>query len=194
MYYNMDFQEFLDKNIHYGFAIIDPPWSYDDKSLALTNNPLTYELWDNLKLIDIFEKINVDYIFMWVTSSMLPVLFDCHNSSVNNFEYKTIIPWVKTTSKDNICYGLGNSLRQCCEYLVLFQKPNIPVLRLADRALIVEASGERTFKPKMFEQGLVKKLTEKGLTGVYIFSGGNLKFIDSVDIREEPEYAKSDLF
>ena len=195
MYYKTDFEEFLNNNsTPYGFAIIDPPWNYDDKSPSLTDNQLTYDLWDNIKLIDIFNKLDVSYMFIWVTSSMLPVVFDCWNSSGNNYEYKTVIPWIKTTSKDNICYGLGNSFRQCCEYLVLFQKPGSDVLRLPDRALIVEETGSRTIKPKVWERQLVDKLNKKGLNGVYIFSGGNLDFIDCVDVIEEKTHVKPNLF
>ena len=195
MYHNVDFEVFLDINdTQYGFAIIDPPWNYDDKPPAVMEKQLTYELWDNMKLVDIFQKLDVKYMFMWVTPSMLPVLFNCHTESGSDYEYKTILPWIKTTSKDNLLYGLGNTFRQCCEYLVVFQKHGTPVLRFADRAIIIEESGSRTVKPKIFERELVKKLNDKGLNGVYIFSGGNLDFIDCVDVVEEPKYGKQQLF
>ena len=50
------------------------------------------------------------------------------------------------------------------------------------RNCVLARTGKRTAKPKDFEKDLVNKLSEKGKEGVYIFSGGKLDFINSVDI------------
>ena len=193
MYYKQDFEKWLDENVNqYDYAIIDPPWNYDDKRPAMLQNQLTYNLWDNTKLVDIFKKINTSYIFLWVTNSMLPVMFDAVKES--DYQFKVLIPWVKLTVNDKLAYGTGNSFRNCVEYLTLFQKPDAKVLRLNDRNLIMEQSGARTIKPKVWERELVDTLSHKGMKGVYIFSGGNLDFMDSVDIVEENKINKKSLF
>lgn len=193
MYQNMDFEKWLDTNINqYDYAIIDPPWNYDDKPPAVSNKQLTYSLWDNIKLKDLFHKINTTYIFLWVTNSMLPVLFDSYKDT--DYTFKILIPWIKLTENEKLFYGLGNSLRNCVEYIALFQKENSDVLRLSDRNIIFEQAGARTIKPKIWERELVNKLSKKGLKGVYIFSGGDLDFIDSVDIINKPLISKNELF
>ena len=193
MYTQIDFEKWLDTNVNkYEFAIVDPPWNYNDKRPSLSVKQLTYNLWDNMKLKDIFQKINTDYLFLWTTNSMLPLVFECCKDS--DYEFKVVIPWIKLTNNEKLCYGLGNSLRNCVEYLVLFQKPKAQVLRLSDRNIIFEQSGERTIKPKIWEHELVEKLSNKGLRGVYIFSGGDLDFIDSVDIVDKPTVVQNKLF
>lgn len=193
MYMKMDFEEFLNRNItSYDYAIIDPPWNYDDKPPALLNNQLTYNLWENVKLEDVFQKLNVKYIFLWVTTSMLPVMFECSKNS--NYTFKSLVPWIKLTPNDNLFYGLGNSFRNCVEYVALFQRNNERPLRLDDRNLIIDRTGSRTEKPKLWERDLTCKLAAKGLKGVYIFSGGNLDFIDCVDVVEDPKASRVDLF
>ena len=184
MYYNMDFETWLNQNVNkYDYAIIDPPWNYDDKPPSVTNNQLTYNIWENLKLRDIYVKLDVDYIFLWVTTQMLPLMFDCCKDT--KYEFKSLIPWIKLTSKDSLFYGLGNTFRNCVEYVAVFQKSGCPVLRLSERNIIFEEVGKRTIKPKNWERNLVSILSNKHLNGVYIFSGGNLDFIDCVDIVQD---------
>ena len=43
-------------------------------------------------------------------------------------------------------------------------------------------ANKRTIKPKAFEQELVETLSKKDLKGIYLFSGSELDFIDSLDI------------
>lgn len=184
MYYNMDFETWLNQNVNkYDYAIIDPPWNYDDKPPSVTNNQLTYNVWENLKLRDIYVKLDVDYIFLWVTTQMLPLMFDCCKDT--KYEFKSLIPWIKLTSKDSLFYGLGNTFRNCVEYVAVFQKSGCSVLRLSERNIIFEEVGKRTIKPKNWERNLVSILSNKHLNGVYIFSGGNLDFIDCVDIVQD---------
>ena len=50
------------------------------------------------------------------------------------------------------------------------------------RNCVLARINKRTIKPKAFEQGLVETLTKKDLKGIYLFSGADLDFIDSLDI------------
>lgn len=186
-FYKMDFEDFIDKNINnYDYAIIDPPWNYDDKPKSVTIHQLTYNLWDNFKLKDIFTKLDVDYIFLWITNSMLPLMFEYLENS--KYTFKVLIPWLKITENNEIFFGTGNTFRNCVEYLAVLQKPKAKLLHFQLRNVIIDKVGKRTEKPKEFEQKLCKELENKELKGVYIFSGGELDFIDSVDI-----YSKKDL-
>ena len=188
----MDFGQWLESNVnHYDFVIIDPPWNYDDKTSKLTD-VFVSDLWENVKLIDIFQKLDVDYMFLWVTTNMLPVMFNCYQES--QYQFKTLIPWIKLTSNENLFYGLGNSFRNCVEYVALFQKPRVPALRFNDKNIILEESNDTNIKPKLWENDLIDKLIERGLSGIYIFSGGTLKFIDNVRPITIHEQTKVELF
>ena len=192
-FFNMDFQNFLNTNINkYDYAIIDPPWNYDDKPKSIRIHQVTYNLWDNIELKDIFEKLDVDYIFLWITHSMLPLLFDCIKDS--KYVYKILVPWLKMTKNDEIAFGPGNTFRNCVEFLAVLQKPNAKLLKFQLRNVIIDKVGLRTQKPKEWEYKLCKKKKKRGLKGVYIFSGGNLDFIDSVDIITKVSKQKRKLF
>ena len=183
MYYKEDFKTFLDRDTDYNFAIVDPPWNYTSKPRVLTYNQLTYSLWDNNDLSLIFQKLNVDYIFLWVTNSFIPNAIKASEGTA--FNYKTMFTWVKTTKKGGLAWGLGNTFRNCTEHLMVFQKKKAACLNLNTRNCVMARNGKRTMKPKVFERDLVERLENKGLKGVYLFSGTNLDFIDSVDIAEE---------
>ena len=99
-YYREDFKQFLNRNLRFDYAIIDPPWNYNSKPLAVMYNQLTYDLWDNEDLKLFFNQLNVDYIFLWVTNSFIPEAIEAAKGS--DFDYKTIFTWVKTTSRNNL--------------------------------------------------------------------------------------------
>lgn len=194
MYFKEDYKDFIhSKNINkYKYMIIDPPWNYDDKPPSLTRNQLTYTLWDNYELKDIFNLTSIDYIFLWCTNSMLPVCFECAKDT--EFEYKTLVTWIKSTRNDNLFYGLGNSFRNCTEQMLVFSRKGVSPIRLPLRTAVFAEAGERTGKPKAFEKQLVDYLSNKGMNGVYIFSGGNVDFMDAVDIVDTPSAHKINLF
>lgn len=179
-YYREDFKKFLNRNMRFDYAIIDPPWNYNSKPLAVMYNQLTYDLWDNNDLKLFFTQLDVDYIFLWVTNSFIPNAIEAAKDS--DFDYKTIFTWVKTTTKNNLAWGLGNTFRNCTEQILVFQRKKAKCLNLSMRNCILARTGKRTAKPKEFEKNLVNRLSEKDKKGVYIFSGGKLDFIDSVDI------------
>ena len=83
---------------------------------------------------------------------------------------------IKLTSKDSLFYGLGNTFRNCVEYVAIFQKSGCPVLRLSERNVIFEEVGKRTIKPKNWERNLVTILSNKHLNGVYIFFRWKFRF------------------
>lgn len=89
---------------------------------------------------------------------------------------------IKLTSKDNLFYGLGNTFRNCTEHIMVFQKKKAKVLNLNMRNCALARTNKRTIKPKAFERELIETLTRKNLKGIYLFSGADLDFIDSLDI------------
>ena len=168
MYFKEDYKQFLNNiSSKYSYIILDPPWNYDDKPPAVTRNQLTYNLWENTELKEIFNTSNINHIFLWSTNNMLPLCFDAAKNT--EFEFKTLVTWVKSTHKDNLFYGLGNTFRNCTEQLLVFSRKGVTPLRLPLRTAILAESGDRTGKPKAFERDLIEHLTQKGLKGIYIY-------------------------
>lgn len=152
--------------------IIDPPWEYDSKHPFIQYEQVTYSRWKEPEGLDwIFSQRNVQYLFLWTTNSKL---IDVLRADHKQFVYKQCITWVKTTSKGNPTFGLGNNFRNCTEQLLLFVRKGCKPLRIAERNLIIAESGKRTCKPKEFELHLVSLLEEKGIDSTYVFSGPNV--------------------
>jgi N6-adenosine-specific RNA methylase IME4 len=179
---SIDYKKFLLSDLSkYKFAIIDPPWSYDDRHGTLNNNQICYDRWDNnegLRLI--FDKLRVDYLFIWVTNSMIEEIF-----SVNHgiFKYKTLITWSKRTKNGKQFYGLGNHFRNSTEHLAYFNSKNSKPLRSSKRNIIEAKVGDRTIKPKEFERDLILELTDRtGQRGFYLFSGYELDLFSNLEI------------
>ena len=91
------------------------------------------------------------------------------------------------TENNEVFFGPGNTFRNCVEYLAVLQKKDAKILRFQFRNVIIDKVGKRTEKPKEFEQRLCNELSNRGLDGVYIFSGGELDFIDCVDTYTKTE-------
>lgn len=183
MYYKQDFKQYLEKQGKYSYAIIDPPWHLNSQPPGLFKNQLTYTLWNNADLHLLLSKLDVDFVFLWVINSMVPEVFKAMENT--DFKYKTCATWIKTTTTGKLAYGLGNTFRNCTEQLFVLVRGKQKALNLNLRNAYISRSAKRTIKPKEFEKELVNRLATKQKVGIYIFSGGPLDFIDSVDILEE---------
>jgi len=168
-----DWKAFLKGNKEqFDFAIVDPPWKYDDRHPAL-DEQLDYELWLNnsTELDHLLANINSRYIFLWTTNSMVEeaVLAISRNPI---WKYKTLITWVKTTKNGKIHYGLGNNFRGSTEQMILIVRENEKPLRLKERNVFMGRPRSKTGKSRGWESKIVNTLMEKGLTkGLYLFSG-----------------------
>lgn len=180
-YFKQDYKEFLRGGYNYDYAIIDPPWKYNQPAKkSIAKNQLCYNLWDNKELINLLNIINVDYIFLWVTNPMLGEVFDYIKES-GKFKYKTILTWVKLKN-NKIMYGMGYHLKNASEQMLVLAKPKAKPLRLIVKNVVIEEIGKRTSKPHSKEKEIVDAMNKKGMKGIYLFSGGPLDFIDTVDI------------
>ena len=185
-YFQKDFKEFIREQIgNYDYVILDPPWKFDNKIPKLLEHQLVYNLWeDNIKDLHwLFENIKgPKYVFLWTCNSIINEIFEAVRDT--NWTYKTILTWIKQTSKGNLFWGLGNTFRNATEQLLVFQQPKAKPLNLSMRNVIMAPTSERTTKPKGFESTLINNLNAKNMKGVYIFCGNatnNLQ-VDGVDI------------
>jgi N6-adenosine-specific RNA methylase IME4 len=106
--------------------VVDPPWQYDNKNTQgciIKGDEKKYETLSTMELLDLSELIHKVskkdcVMFLWVTNPFIPqglTLLDRYD-----FEYKTIITWVKNNSK-----GLGYWYRGNTEHMLLGIKGDV---------------------------------------------------------------------
>ncbi len=191
-YLKRDFKKYIQQMDFKDYSIIDSPWSYNDKPPHLFKNQLSYSLWnDNYNdLKFIFDNIKCDYIFLWITNSLLDVGFKVINDCSSIWKYKTCVTWNKLSKNKKLFYGLGNTFRNSTEQLLVLSKIKKPPLGLNLRTTIMESCGDRTIKPKKFESELINILNlNKNFKGCYLFCGKKILNLDieNVDILNENE-------
>lgn len=190
--YNYDWKDYIDSMELKDITIIDPPWNYNQKSIQ--NTQLKYDLlFDNSEFLDyVFKNIKSKHILIWTTNSMLIDVFRCNHY---NFIYKSCMTWVKTTTKNNLMFGMGFSFRNCTEQLLLFSlKSEVPI-RSKLRNVIIAQAGKRTIKPKKEEVKLLNEFIKIGFNKfAYIFSGPQILEFNEYDIDCVDKGLKENLF
>lgn len=183
IHYKQDYKEYLkNQAVKYDYAIIDPPWLYNQPPKnPIKRNQLTYSLWEsNANLIELLNSIDVEYVFLWVTNPLLGEVFDY--ISKTKFKYKAILTWIKLTKSGDIAYGMGWTFRNATEQLLVLQQKKVKPLKMNIKNVVTSPIRKRTAKPHEKEREIVAHLNQKGMCGIYLFSGGELDFIDSLDI------------
>ena len=179
--YAVDYKEYIKNMEEKDVVLVDPPWNYDDKPLKVRKQ-LNYSLWDN-DVGFLFENVKTKYLLIWTTNSFIEKVFHDYFGSAHEFEYKTIITWVKVTKRNKIFYGLGNHFRNATEHILVFAKKKVRPIRLPIRNVFLAKTGERTIKPKKFEVSLFKEFEKKNYKKfAYIFCGCEVKCFQNFDI------------
>jgi len=154
------------------YAIIDPPWNYNDHPPKL-DGQLDYTLWgENADcLASLIERIDVKYMFLWAPSSMLDVPFQvCREQTA--YIYKTLVTWVKLTKGGKLHYGLGHHFRNTSEHLVVMAQKGVKPMRSSLRNVHMGEARGRTGKPRALEISILASLADKGMSrGFYLFAG-----------------------
>ena len=184
-----DWKEYLKDNNFFDYLIADPPWRFDDKPPKV-DGQLSYSLWDDNKkcLNEMFDNAKSKHYLIWIPTSLLPDLISVV-AKRDDLDFKTLLTWVKTTSKGKIHYGLGHTLRNSTEQLAFVSSKGNKPMRLNIRNVYHGKTKPRTGKPRELEKILVSNIDlEKNKKGVYLFSGSEdldifMDFnIDLVDI------------
>jgi N6-adenosine-specific RNA methylase IME4 len=199
--YSYDYLEYLRviaRSRRPQYAIIDPPWNYNDKPPKAVKQ-LSYNLWRNNKtnILNLFYELklvpSIKIVYLWCTNAILAEMlagFYKYSCSYQEcpFEYKTLITWNKLTTNSKPFYGLGSWYRNSTEQVALFARHGTKPLHLSSRNAFSSIAGKRTIKPKDWELQTITDLHTHGYTnGCYLFSGTDIdmfeKFnIDCVDI------------
>lgn len=158
-----NFHSLLSSKEHIDYAIVDISAI---KSLRIENY-----IYDNVKLIDVFQELNSDYLFLKVSQILLPTVFSIYQESF--YEFQHLIPWVKTSFDELAIIDLNSKFRGLIDYLVVFQKPSAKSIKSKLSNLIIEPDLITTMNS--WERLLIRGLSEMGINdGVYVTSTGDM--------------------
>ena len=155
-------------NEFYDCIAIDPPWQYDarvnDKTHRGRMDYPTMPIKDILALSVNQLAADNAVLWLWVTNSFLQEGFQCLDAW--GFQYKTVLTWVKMSSKGTPHIGLGNWLRNATEQCLFAVKGDVKsfskqgILK-GDANVIFAPRREHSRKPEEFYE-LVSKLSPEG--------------------------------
>ena len=99
-------------------VLADPPWDYKNKatrSAAAKNYPTMTD--EELQALPVIELIDDNaHLYLWSPTDHIREALALMNAW--DFEYKTLLPWIKFTKHGKIHFGMGNYFRSCCELLL----------------------------------------------------------------------------
>ncbi len=129
-------------------------------------------IYNNVKLIDVFQKLNSDYLFLKVNQSILPEVFNIYQES--SYELQCVIPWLKIPFEEVTIIELTSKYRDVVDYLMVYQKPQTKSIKSRLKTIIIEQDLVTTMNH--WEKDLIINLCQQGFTGIYVTSDG---YIDS---------------
>ncbi len=188
-------KDWQDKSLYVGrkYVLVDPPWNYEWRPpKADAQVASKFEVWgdcitgnggDFIRLMGLLDR-DTTAAFVWCTWSMLEEIvstYAFYTPSVpdTQFTLRSVITWVKLKELGGLKFGLGNSVRNATEALLIYVRKKAKPPRLQMPNVFSEYSGGRTRKPKNFERELVTALPGNWL---YVFSGPEYEWARGLDI------------
>lgn len=149
----------------YNVIYVDPPWSYDNKSMkfkAEDEGNIAADSQYNLMTLEDLKKMPVKQIcekdavcFMWIVNPLLQEGLDLLKAW--GFKYKTLITWGKSS-------GTGYWFRGCTEHIVFGVRGNVKAFRSGIDNLHLHKSGKHSQKPDFFRK-MIFDVTSKMRVG-----------------------------
>ena len=166
------------------YIFIDPPWNYA---------PAKYksEFWKDVCFLDIFQNINTDNLFVYVTLEKIPSMIAGYIDSP--YELKALIPYASVALHEDSMYSLKNSFRNPLQFLALFQLPTAKSMPDMAKTFIMEYSIDYP-RPVDWEDRLFKQFSSMGYSGVYILPNGDIGDTTSVGDGIVSQMSKRELF
>lgn len=165
---NVTFSSLISSGTHVDYAILDLS--------AIRNLRIENYIYEDVRLIDVFQDLNSDYLFLKVTPALLPSVFTIYQESY--YEFQHLIPWIKTSFDELAIIDLTSKFKGLIDYVVVFQKPSVKSIRSKISNLIIEPDLVTTMNG--WERCLIKGLSDIGFNnGVYVTSGGDMYTCES---------------
>jgi N6-adenosine-specific RNA methylase IME4 len=166
----------------------DPPWHFDDKLDPTRHKPYETLTIDDLLKLNISDAMHEEaHLYLWSTSSHIHEAL--HLMDAWDFEYKTIIPWIKKTKEGKWWFGMGHYFRAVHEPCLFGVRGGLKTNTKNTRNfLIAKAPDEHSSKPpemyRLIEKqspGPYLELFSRNKRNGWIMLGNE---IDGLDIRE----------
>jgi len=121
----------------YQIIYADPPWKYKE-SWGNGSNEWTYPTMSNQDITNLpVKNISDDkaHLYLWITNPFLETgLRVCRSW---DFEYKTLITWVKTYKNGTPEMGMGYYFRSCTEHIIFGVKGKMRCLNKITKNMFV---------------------------------------------------------
>lgn len=175
------FLEFINNGTHIDYAIVDISGI---KSLKVDSS-----VFEGIKLIDIFQNLNSEYLFLKTNPVLLPSIFSIYQESC--YEFQHIVPWVKVNFDEVTIIDLTSRFRGLIDYFVIFQKPGVRPIKSKLKSLIIEEDLITTING--CEKDLISGLDELNLSGIYVASDGMFDLSSDI-VNSKPKNTRAELF
>lgn len=146
-------------------------------------------LFEGLKLIDIFQQLETKYMFIRIPYQLLPLVFNVYQES--SYEFKLIVPWVKSNFDDNSLIDILSKYKNCVDYILVFQKSEAVNIKQIFKTLFIEP--QEVMSLNSWEKTMMRDMKNLGYEGVYITSDGIVTQVDSNQINMNAQ-SKIELF
>lgn len=137
----------------YGVIVADPPWPYRVTIKQGTTEGQYDSMTDeDLKSIPVPQLALPDSVLLlWGTWPKLPEALALMEAW--GFDYVTGFPWVKTTSGNNIDYGVGYWVRGVSEYVMIGRRGNVSIEPLRKKGFMGLLSENSSGGPELWLGG-----------------------------------------
>lgn len=121
-------------------------------------------------MIDIFQRLNSDYLFLKVNAGILTEVFNIYQES--SYEFQCIVPWIKVPFEEVTIIELTSKYKDVVDYLLVYQKPSVKSIKSKLKTFIIEQDLITTMNN--WEKDLIISMSQLGYTGIYVTSDGFL--------------------
>lgn len=153
-------KQFIKEEQHVNYAIIDVSKCANFRLFEDTDNPV--------KLIDLFQKLNSDYLFLHMNTKSLVDVFSIYPES--SFELTYLIPWLKINFNESNVIEMTSKYMSNVNFVGVFQKCNSARLKSKLKSVIIEEDMISTLN--RWQRELISDLNSWGLTGMYVSLDG----------------------
>ena len=143
-------------NKKYNIIYADPPWKYKE-SWGNGSNEHTYPTMDTEAIKNLpVKNISEDkaHLYLWVTNPFIQQGLEICKDW--NFEYKTLITWIKTYKDGTPEMGMGYYFRSCTEHIIFGVRGKMKCLNKITRNMFKEVNPRlHSHKPAMVRDLIV---------------------------------------
>lgn len=125
-------------------------------------------LYENFTLNDIFYNTDLQYLILKVSPEALSLIFNAYSESI--YEFKFIIPWIKSNFDDNSMISITNKLKKCVDYIIVFQRSGTRNIKSFLSSIVIET--DKGNELNNWEKNLIINFSSLDYNGIIITQDG----------------------